>query len=213
MKKIIYILTVVICTLGACKDDNEVIKNTTYLMENIKPYMFDVNSYWVYKNVETQQLDSIYVVSVLHDTIITQPATSHDLYEHSAEIYQINMKSSIFYEEFNDIIKFRTICRNGSLSYGDYGQAIFSKDIKVGDEMGGMSIIEFIDNLEINGSVFSNITKIKITAIKQYKHIFDNDTYLYFVDGIGIVKKEIDLESGQIETWELVKSNVVLYTK
>jgi len=54
-----------------------------------------------------------------------------------------------------------------------------------------------------------DVDKVKITAANQYQPEFDYDTYLYYTDTVGLIKKETDLGGGNIESWTLKRWNVI----
>jgi len=210
MKNTFYFIIAILFTLTACKDE-PLEPKLSPLADEIKSYMFNVNSFWVYENPITLQRDSIYIISVLHDTIMkTFPHSTGGIYN---EIYQINMKSTFYNDEYNDYLVYSYIKRNGGGEFGELGQPIYWIYSAIGDEFNGATIVDMISNLEIEGNTFNNIKKMKITKAEQYQQEFDFDTYLYFVDGVGIVKKEYAITPDSMEVWNLVKWNVKLYNQ
>ncbi len=73
----------------------------------------------------------------------------------------------------------------------------------VGTAFNGMEIVSNLNSLTINGITFNNVTKIKITTANQIQPEFSNDTYLYFVDTVGLIKKDIVLDINNIESWSI----------
>lgn len=81
---------------------------------------------------------------------------------------------------------------------------------EVGAGYNGMEIIDIIPKLVIKGNTFTDIAQVKITATEQYQQEFEYDTYLYFTDSIGIIKKELLLRCENIEAWSLIRWNTEL---
>jgi hypothetical protein len=113
-------------------------------------------------------------------------------------------------ETFNYYLTNNYIKLNGGGEYGQDGQPIFMADCEIGTEFNGMEIQEKIQSLIINSNTFNNVIKVKITASKQYQPVYTNDTYLYFEENVGLIKKVIDLgnsefESYSIKDWNLIK--------
>lgn len=180
-----------------------------YIQESIKPFEVKTNSYWVYKNDSTGVQDSVSVLSTETGMIWTTPQVHGQGGGTLSEYYKINLKSYLnntFYNNFilNDFMK-----RNGGGTWGQDGQPIYIANSAVGTTFNGMEISSKLNTLNINGITFNNITKVKITAANQIQPEFSNDTYLYYVDTVGLIKKEIVLGLNNIESWSIKHWKIV----
>jgi hypothetical protein len=72
-----------------------------------------------------------------------------------------------------------------------------------------MKIIAKFPTMTINSNIFKNVVETKITASQQYQPNFSNDTYLYFCDSIGLIKKVTDFGSGNLESWSVERWKVI----
>jgi hypothetical protein len=80
------------------------------------------------------------------------------------------------------------------------GFTLLSSKIK-GDSSSNAEIANVFDSLKINGISYKKVVKMKI-----YKdNYIDNNYFLYYVDSIGIVKKQTRVNDSAIDTWNLVR--------
>jgi len=184
-------------------------KTYSYLGEAIKSYMFKTDSYWVYENDSTSVLDSVVVTSTtrgFQSPPHTHPGTPS--YE-EIEYYKINFHSHLTSSDYNDFLFCELITRNGNeMSF--FGQPILFSKYSLGFNCYGAEVLEYIDTLNINGNLFFNVEKMKITQQKQIMLVFSHDTYLYFQDSIGLIKKVTDLGNGSFDSWSLKRWHINL---
>ena len=180
-----------------------------YIEESIKPFEVKTNSYWVYKNDSTGVQDSVSVLSTETGMIWTTPQVHGQGGGTQSEYYKINFKSFLNNTSYNNFILNNFMKRNGGGTWGQEGQPIYMANSAVGTSFNGMEISLKLNALNVNGITFNNVTKIKITAANQYQQEFANDTYLYYADAVGLIKKEIVLGSNNIESWSLKRWKIV----
>lgn len=180
-----------------------------YIQESIKPFEVKANSYWVYKNDSTGVQDSISVLSTETGMIWTIPQAHGQGGGTQSEYYKINLKSFSNNTYYNDYILNNYIKRNGGGTWGQDGQPIYMANSNVGTSFNGMEISSKLNSLNVNGITFTNVTKIKITTANQIQPEFSNDTYLYFVDTVGLIKKDIVLGINNIESWTIKNWKIV----
>jgi hypothetical protein len=70
-----------------------------------------------------------------------------------------------------------------------------------------MKIIDIIPELDISGNSFSNVIQVKVIASEQYQQEFVYNTYLYFTDSIGIIRKVELISEEDIRSWSLIRRN------
>ena len=206
--KTLFILTFVVIglTFSSCRKDKSIDNSDPtkcfYLNASIKPYQYKTGSYWIYKNDTTGILDSVVVTSTENDFYWLQPPV-HGQTGSKYEYYKINFKSFATSLTYNDYLTMYYIKRNGGGDYGQNGQPIFMANSDTGSVFNGMKIIAKFSTMTISSNTFSNVVETKITASQQYQPMFTNDTYLYFTDSIGLIKKVTDLGGGNFESWSI----------
>jgi len=193
-------------TLFSCRKDknadNSDLTKYFYLSNSLTPYKFKTGSYWIYENDSTSTLDSVVVTSTENDFYWSPPSV-HGQPGTKYEFYKINLKSFATSQTYNDYLTNSYIKRNGSGDYGQNGQPIFMANRDTGTIFNGMKIIAKFPTMTINSNSFINVVETKITASQQYQPMFSYDTYLYFTDTIGLIKKVTDLGSSNLESWSI----------
>jgi hypothetical protein len=202
MKPQILFIFLAFILIASCKKE-EVPEIYCYsLSESLKPYMFQQGSWWIYKNDSTEVSQSVLVTSTVRDTGLWRPSAPHTPGS-KFDYYLINFYNSTTNETYNDFLTNDFIRRNGGDYYGENGQPILTPSADIGYSFNGMEMVDRIAEMTINGHVFTNIKKVKITAVDQYQDEFDYDTYLYFIDSIGLIKKETVIGEGVIVSWSI----------
>jgi hypothetical protein len=203
----------VLLVLGACRKDDlaeEPTPATYHISESLHPFMFQSNSYWVYENDSTGVLDSVSVVSAYQGYFNQPPQTPGSAGPlDKIEYHRINLFSHLNSTSYNDFLFSSMITRNGNET-PHFGQPIFLAQQPVGSERYGAYVWDQHDSLYVEGNLFTDVTEMKIVHEEQHEPAFSNDTYLFFVDSIGLVKKVTDLGDGDIDSWSLERWNVVL---
>ncbi|MEI7982619.1 MAG: hypothetical protein WCI71_13290 [Bacteroidota bacterium] len=206
-----YILTLFLfgLILVSCnKEDSEDKTKYLYLSEDIKPYKCKTGSYWVFQNDTTGTLDSITVISTEND-FYWLPPPIHGQSGVKHEYYKINLISHASSQTYNDYLTFHYIKRNGGGEYGEKGQPVFMTESDIGTEFNGMRIIAKFPSLTFNNITFNNVVETKITASRQYQIVYFYDTYLYFSDSVGLIRKITDLGNGNLESWSIKRWTVI----
>lgn len=181
---------------------------------NTKPYQILSGSYWIFENDSTGFTDSIVVISIEHDFFWSQPPL-HSSNGAKDEFYKINLKNFTTSETYYDFIVRSCIKRykeDGGGEYevfGEYGQPVLLINSTAGSIFGTMQIISKIPTLTINSNTFNNVTEVKITASLNSAPIFPYDTYLYYSDSIGIIKKVVDFGNSNLGSWSIKRWNVI----
>ncbi len=207
IKHITWILVAVI--LVSCKKETEEYYGYCfeYISSSIKPYMFKNGSYWVYENDSTHILDSIVVTSTTHSFFSPYPSKGGPAL--SVEYYKINLHDFFNSSDFDDFIFNSYINRNADANTASFGQPILFTNDTIGYSNCGAYLWDTLTTLNIYGNTFNKIKVMKVIADEQNYHYFSNDTYLYYSDSIGLIRKVIDLGSST-ESWSLKRWNVNL---
>ena len=111
---------------------------------------------------------------------------------------------------FNDYLIGIGIIRNGNLyDWQMHGTCLCLTNSDTGSTSGPMKIIAKFPSMLINSNTFGNVVESKITAALQTEQDFAHDTYLFYSQSAGLIKKEEDLGGGNIQSWSLLRWHVV----
>lgn len=187
----------------SCKKDSNPDVSREYISASLNPFMFKNGTYWVFQNDSTGLLDSVVVTSTLQDfyPIVSGPGQTQATA--LREFYDIHMHDYLNNSDYTDRLENYWINRNAE-------QPILFAGSYIGYKYLGAEVSDKLDSLTVGNNLFINIIKMKIIAAEQYQNEFDHDTYLYFKDSIGLIKKEIDLGAGNIESWSLKRWKINL---
>ena len=232
MKKF-FILISIAFLLGSCKKDEQQaqtyppghgVPNITgpfdFTPAILKPYKFKKGSYWVYQNDSTGILDSIVAI---HDTLLdnTYGISSSNYFSFTA-YYSIDYYDYTFSKSYTDALAtgynilptvsiFRATPREAT--QGPYNVALGTPTLMFPHDTSyafcGSRYVSAIASLTLNSYTFNNINKIKITKASECMVYFANDTYLYYTDSIGIIKRENILSTTNIESWSIKRWHII----
>jgi hypothetical protein len=184
--------------------------NYEYLDTSILPYKFKAGSYWVYQNDSTLALDSILVDSVSAGFVITVPSVHGSTDQTESEFFKMNIHdfgNSMYY---NECLMSKKIIRNfGGDYFHFYGQATYMSNSSLGTSYHGIEIIAKFVTTTVNGNSYNYVDEVKITAANQYQPEFTSDTYLYYTNTVGLIKKEFVIGPGNMESWSLIRWHVI----
>lgn len=204
---LLILITSSLCLSCEEKNEPEEKEDTTQMIkECLKPYLFRTGSYWIFKNDSSDVVDSLAVIE-FDSGSYWMPPPVHGAPGQKWEYYNIFVMSFPDSVMHNDFLDRNHIRRNGGGTYGELGQPIFIADGIVGEGYNGMKIIDIIPELEISGNSIFNVIQVKVTASEQYQQEFVYDTYLYFTDSIGIIKKVEVISEEDIRSWSLIRWN------
>lgn len=213
MKLICIYIAILFFVVSCNKDDHQCKQYTPGQDVPIGPslasYRFKENSYWVYQNDATNQLDSQRVESAFIYDWSSGGGSQTCSGSTSFHEYKMRIKSYLT----NELFDYYLI---GAYFYKDYtlqgrfaGKYVFNNLNSFPPES-GLEQLETIPSMNINGNTIQNVKKIWIKRLNppsQYE-LSDHDLYFYFADSVGLVKwEEVDnstvLESWSIKSWEV----------
>ena len=148
-------------------------------------YLFDVNSYWIYQDTTTLQLDSVYVWN--WDTISgANPA--YCIVQNHCWIYLSNYKRMGLY--------------SAAPSEG------YDGCFQVGGwEGGGVNFCDFcsnpvvIDSIQVNGVMYYDVIEIEDSY---------NNNFFYYKENIGLLR-EVNIYNNDTTTRDLINYQVTLF--
>ena len=203
MKTALSVLAAVLIFVSCKKEDER--KDIISMMDSrLHVFKYKKGSFWVYQNDSSAVTDTITVTGT-DSGFCWSPPPVHGSQGVKKDFYTVKLKSSVTSGGFNYYLNSVGIRMNGGGSFCELGQFIYSVTGHGGD---GLTTLDTLSSLTVNGHTFTHVTKVKITASEQYQHVFDTDTYLYFTDSIGLIRKEIETTSG-IETWSIKTWNII----
>lgn len=197
------------CTKGDDEGDDEQIKPLTshYISSSMYGFMFNVGTYWIYENDSTQKLDSIVVTNIKQGFFYTPPQSSGTGPTSKVEYFKIvyfSYKDSINY---NDFIFSNLMTRDGNES-PKFGQPVLLRNYYIGYKLYGTEIIDTNSNINLFGNNFADVEEMKVNYSEQRDYAFSKDTYLYYKDSIGLIRKVYDSGNGNFDSWSLKRWNV-----
>lgn len=196
MRLTLIILLFIVLFTG-CKKDKE-IAQTNYdhhkISQTLYPFLFHLGSYWVFKDTITSTIDSTIVTSITKNTFYFKGG--------DAEYFHINYKSYPTNSTYQEELIGYVISRGNSSS----GYTLLSSKQK-GDKSQNAEITDVLDSLIVEGKTYHTVVKMKIK--KDYN--IPNNYNFYYVDSVGIIKKETTVNDLVIDTWNLLRYKTVMH--
>jgi len=200
MKKILLIL--IIISFFSCSKDEE--KETPQpvgtISSSLHPFLFKKGSYWIFKNQNTGQLDSVVVNSISKNIFTVGPSHPGQGSQGQEEYYNINYLSTINGSYDEQLIGY--VISKGLFS----GGYVYLSNHKIGEESLNAKLTNIYDSLSIESNLYQNVVKME----NSKDSYLTSDLNLYYVDSIGLVKKEIISNDSIIDTWNLLRYSVNL---
>lgn len=194
-------ISMIVCS---CSKEEEDTYFHHKISTNLYPLMFIQGSTWIYKNAGTSLFDTVVLTSVEIDTIVYGPSGPGQGSPGEEQVYVLVYNSSQF-GVYSRTLREDFICRGWMVGGEPIGVEYLSSH-KVGDLIMNVEIADIYNTYIVNGISYSNVVLMDV----QNDGSFPGDMNLYYVDYVGIVKKEIKENDSIIETWELLEYNVVL---
>jgi hypothetical protein len=172
-------------------------------------FYFQPNSYWVYKNDKTGQLDTQIIVSA---TRVWFKQAAEQGYERA----EVKMQSSFENLSFDHTAVY-DVCPDSCcwLQTGKQNEGYFATwryPFSVGysgwskhttTDSSRFTVLDKFDSLLLNNVMFYEVVKINTTKATIF---YKKDINMYWAKGIGIIKKENLTDN---ETWNLIDFNIV----
>jgi hypothetical protein len=206
MKQVLCILLLSLFAVSCKKKvtDNQSTYEYTHgkISSSLYPYLFNVGSYWVYKDTANSNLDSVTLTDIQRDTFIIGPSVPGQGPRGELEYFDTKYYSSYQASSYSE--KLMTYVISRSLDHAAY---IFLSGKGKGYSLENAKIVDVIDSIIIENAIYRNVTKMKIT--KSY--YINGNFYFYYADSIGVVKRETITNDTVIQTWNLLRHNVTMY--
>jgi hypothetical protein len=203
---LVTICTLFMLTISSCNKCGHKIEKVYRIFNyaDYFDYFFKENSIWIYQNTSTLALDTVIVQNAYVTDVyeLMDKDECKNIYENKAEMV---LHTTYFDTIFKHVLKYYGIGTNPHFFYDyTYYDYIYTSNLKVvGDENIGLFYEDYFEEYTIGTSKYYKIKKIKNSVTDQFGY-----NVLYWCPKIGIVKKELVVNSLVIDTWELIYSNV-----
>jgi hypothetical protein len=201
--RVVLTILSVMWIFSTCKKEevNPTISNHGKISSNLRAFLFETGSYWIYKDSITNSLDSTIVTSITKDKYVVLPSISGQGSPGDEEYYKINYLSfptnSIYSEEI-----IGSIISQGHIHSG----VTYIASKKGGETIYNAQIETVLDSFSVEGSQYHNVIKMRIQA----DNYISSNYNFYYVDSIGIIKKEKRIGETVSETWNLLRYNTTI---
>ncbi len=223
MQKALLYLSCFIFLLSCQKKKNDVsqppqqkttFQKSVYYSDSLKYYKFKTGTQWVYQKATTTYTDLVTVANTFVANCNYQPCVIHGIqpdtcvtyYGHAMEFhsnyYNVSTNITLF---GNYITSMNQYCQNYpfySCKYDDQWDTTYPKLYQVATNL----------TLTIGSNTFNKVIKMKCSnvAASTVMHAgYNLSVNLYWCPNIGIVKKEVEINPGIYETWNLISYAIV----
>ncbi len=165
---------------------------TGYIDTALYPYLFEKESYWVYQDLNGV-IDSVILRSVTEHKFLVMKYN----YEWGLEMIKESTRDGV-YKEF-------ALGRLITAGWTHAGYRFYHTE--TANLIENLEIVEIVDEMEIAGNVYKNVTKILIKP-DDYT---PREIILYYAPYVGIIRKENTIDRETENVWELIQYNVNTY--
>lgn len=166
---------------------------------DLYPMLFASGSQWVYQDSAGKTLDTVTFIEVTRDT---NHYVSTGL-EYSSVCYSVDAKSSVSGNFKWFYIGYIISVNDESHDY------IYLAGKRKNDSVQNAVLEKVFDTLIVNNIKYPDVVKMRIKS----DDLIQKPMILYFTDSIGIVRKEVQNNSGIKEVWNLIYKDVTLLSK
>ncbi|MBL0047866.1 MAG: hypothetical protein IPP32_07210 [Bacteroidetes bacterium] len=178
--------------------------------DSLFPYKFNTGSKWIYRKVGSTNIDEVTLVNSAPSTCERTPC--HILSSASDTCIITDIYNMTFYSSFYNRTDLLSLHGMYFSSLGDWcsDHPIFSANFMPVDTLYKLYLLDSHLTLNIDTNSFTSVIKMqcKGDAAGVIMHSPKNNVIIYMCPNIGIVKKEIELSSGNMETWELFSYSI-----
>lgn len=176
--------------------------STVYIPEQLKVYsVFQVGSFWIYKNETTGEIDST-IIQVSPQFSYIQISGDGPIFEKCV----INFDSPLISSSYTYLDEYWITLKNGLPSICLRSTSFQPGYIYAYNQFSYFKNISYSDSLIINDNVFYNVMN---TLYKTITLNLDTITYtFYLAKSVGLVKLNIKINNNDT-TWSLIKHHAV----
>jgi hypothetical protein len=179
-------------------------KHFTY-SDSLIPYKFKTGSKWIYRKYGSTNIDEVTLINAAPSTC---EATPCGVLSSTPDTCFINdIYNMTFYSSFYNTTALFSLHGRYFSSLGDWcsNHPLFSANFMPFDTLYKLYLLDSHLTLNIDTNSFTSVIKMlcKGDVANVVMHSPTKNVIIYICPNIGIVKKEIELSSGNVETWEL----------
>lgn len=204
MRILLTILSIAFLFSSCKKEDEKPAFTHGKLHSNLYPFLFDTGSYWVYKDTVTNMEDSMIVQSITKE-IYNYPHGGPGEGSPGDEEY-----FEIIYKTFpSEYLSYDELARVaiGTTRPHDYGPTKYVSGKEVGLTYGGATVEAVIDSMSVEGQMYHEVIRVK--CLLHASSVLDYHKFFY-VDHIGVIKREDYLDTTLVGTRNLLRYNAVM---
>ena len=202
--RILATILVVILLFSTCRKKDDATPYAPYhakISSNLYPYLFDNGSYWIYKDSLTNNLDSTIITGISKKSYFVSPSGPGEGSPGNFEYFEIEYFSYPSNSTYSEEVIANMISRgliSGGFTY-------FSKKT-IGDSLQNAKIENILDTLTVHGQLYHNVIKMRIQADSYISQNYN----FYYVDSVGIIKKELRTGETITNTWNLLRYSTAI---
>jgi hypothetical protein len=201
--KLLIVSMFLLSMLFSCEDEETTSKKPDFYKvdSSLNSMFFDEGSYWVYENSDKSKTDSVIIKDIIKDTLEIGSSMPGQGVTGYAEYYSVEYLSSQFGKYYEQLVGY--LISQGFI----YGGYLYLSSHEKGDSSWNAKISEIYDTLIVGENIYLKVVKMEIQA----DGYVPTDMNLYYLDSVGIVKKEIVSDNKITETWNLIRYNTKLF--
>lgn len=198
MRFFYYFMAILLFILGGCYKESEQCdfsKEPYYPVSPlIRSMVFKPGSFWVYKNIQNNSIDSVYVISIDSGYTTDPPRIKCNFSNH--EYYYLVKLKSQYLGEFNLVYIRNKVMSNIQIEYSTFiGRTEYFNSDTSRTNTDNTAYIQQYQSLSIQNTTYFLVDKIKVIS----SQIGGSNAYVYWASSKGIIKFE--KENGEV--WEL----------
>ena len=212
MKQGFFILTCFFFTLFSCNTTEynyETEEVDAFMLSN---YIFNIGTYWVYKEINSSQIDCVYVKNIEELSYKWEIGSQSKPNERNVITTKM-IKDSL---SENPIIKYIWLQRSG-ISFeinptqdANHSNSLSSQFYWITNGNIGFSYdnSEYVDSMEIQSNMYYGIYKLT-DLIRENNSSMNYDTVNYYIKGkTGLLSKEIISHTGETIKYDLIRYEI-----
>ncbi|MCD4834700.1 MAG: hypothetical protein K8R31_12945 [Bacteroidales bacterium] len=205
MKKRTYIIIFsLLVSIVSCNEPEDIVEktdiDTLFVSSNLKKHFYDINTTWIF---ESNQGEKDTVTLLRTEREILEPQSMHGEiqlgYVENYKFHYLSTRDGLYWDQYIGYV----IVRNGvDWANGEY---IYLSSYQIGDSSDEAEIDTIYDSYNVSDTTYRNVVRMRIN---NFEFEFGENWYYYFVDSVGIIRKEKLNDEPNNEIWNLIDRNI-----
>ena len=199
----IIILSFIIFNIS-CNEPEETVESsdidTSFISSDLKKHFYYINTVWIFES-DIGEKDTITLLRIEKDFL--EPMYMHGQlqlgYIENYKFHYLSTRDGQYWDQYIGYV----IVRNG-IDWAN-GEYIYLSSYQIGDSSDEAQIDTIFDSYNVSNTTYRNVIKMRID---NFDFEFGEDWYYYFVDSVGIIRKEKINDEPNNETWNLIERNI-----